>query len=111
MERIKSSTKVVCDAGPLIHLDEIGSFHLLNDFQTILLPESVYNEVLASFNFHIDFQQKVLHVLHECPLLQNHNILNLSHFYCKYYQPQSESDLHVNRLHFVQNTVRFSYTT
>jgi predicted nucleic acid-binding protein len=46
MEMIKSKIKVVCDAGPVIHLDEIESLHLLNDFKTVLLPDSVYNEVL-----------------------------------------------------------------
>jgi predicted nucleic acid-binding protein len=39
------STKVVCDAGPLIHLDEVGSLDLLADFQSILVPEQVWREV------------------------------------------------------------------
>ena len=46
MEMIKSATRVVCDAGPVIHLGEIESLHLLNDFKAVLLPDSVYNEVL-----------------------------------------------------------------
>ena len=36
---------VVCDAGPLIHLDELGCLSLLNDFQQILVPEQVLHEV------------------------------------------------------------------
>lgn len=36
---------VVCDAGPLIHLDELGSLSLLADFAHILVPEQVWQEV------------------------------------------------------------------
>ena len=36
---------VVCDAGPLIHLDELGSLGLLCDFQSVLVPEAVWAEV------------------------------------------------------------------
>jgi len=36
---------VVCDAGPLIHLDEVGCLDLLADFQAILVPEQVKSEV------------------------------------------------------------------
>lgn len=35
----------VCDAGPLIHLDELGCLSLLNDFQQILVPEQVLHEI------------------------------------------------------------------
>jgi predicted nucleic acid-binding protein len=35
----------VCDAGPLIHLDELRSLDLLNVFQQVLVPEAVWNEV------------------------------------------------------------------
>lgn len=31
----------VCDAGPLIHLDELGCLALLSDFARVLLPASV----------------------------------------------------------------------
>jgi len=34
MERIRSKTAVVCDAGPIIHLDEVGCLSLLNDFKS-----------------------------------------------------------------------------
>jgi len=37
---------VVCDAGPLIHLDEVGCLELLTDFRGILVPEQVKREVL-----------------------------------------------------------------
>lgn len=43
----KSPTNVVCDAGPLIHLDELDCLDLLSDFQAILLPEQVWREVEA----------------------------------------------------------------
>jgi predicted nucleic acid-binding protein len=36
---------VVCDAGPLIHLDELGSLALLADFPRIIVPETVWQEV------------------------------------------------------------------
>lgn len=37
---------VVCDAGPLIHLDELDSLDLLGDFPEVLVPEAVWREVL-----------------------------------------------------------------
>jgi predicted nucleic acid-binding protein len=37
---------VVCDAGPLIHLDELDSVDLLADFSEVLVPEAVFGEVL-----------------------------------------------------------------
>lgn len=36
---------VICDAGPLIHLDELGSLHLLSDFSRVLVPATVWHEV------------------------------------------------------------------
>lgn len=35
---------VVCDAGPLIHLDEVGALDLLEDFAEVLVPEAVWAE-------------------------------------------------------------------
>lgn len=35
----------MCDAGPLIHLDELGCGDLLGDFHEVLVPQSVWNEV------------------------------------------------------------------
>jgi predicted nucleic acid-binding protein len=37
---------VICDAGPLIHLDEVGALDLLADFAEVLVPESVWQEVI-----------------------------------------------------------------
>ena len=36
---------VVCDAGPLIHLDELGCLDLLADFRAVLVPAEVWREV------------------------------------------------------------------
>jgi predicted nucleic acid-binding protein len=36
---------VVSDAGPLIHLDEIGCLPLLSDFTKVLVPDAVWIEV------------------------------------------------------------------
>jgi predicted nucleic acid-binding protein len=40
--------RVVFDAGPIIHLDELNCLDLLGEFQEILLAESVWNEI----NYH-----------------------------------------------------------
>lgn len=37
---------VVCDAGPLIHLDEVGCIDLLHDFAQVLVPTKVWEEVM-----------------------------------------------------------------
>jgi predicted nucleic acid-binding protein len=47
MEKNKSTITVVCDAGPLIHLDELDSLDLLSGFSRILIPEVVWNEALG----------------------------------------------------------------
>ena len=44
---IKSSSRVICDAGPLIHLDEINCLNLLNSFEEIILQLSVEREIAA----------------------------------------------------------------
>lgn len=36
---------IVCDAGPLIHLDELDCLDLLTDFRNVLVPEQVWREV------------------------------------------------------------------
>jgi predicted nucleic acid-binding protein len=38
--------EIVCDAGPIIHLDELGCLDLLSDFGSILVPEGVWKEVV-----------------------------------------------------------------
>ena len=47
MERIDYTTiqNVILDAGPIIHLDEINSLHLLLDFKRLILPDAVWREV------------------------------------------------------------------
>jgi predicted nucleic acid-binding protein len=41
----KSPLSIVCDAGPLIHLDELNVTSLLNDFYQVIVPEQVWQEV------------------------------------------------------------------
>lgn len=36
---------IICDAGPLIHLDELECLELLTDFDTVLVPAQVWQEV------------------------------------------------------------------
>lgn len=40
-----SVIKVVSDAGPIIHLDELGAIDLLADFQLVYVPDEVWIEV------------------------------------------------------------------
>lgn len=47
MGRIRSKTSVVCDAGPIIHLDELECLHLMEDFERVFVPDIVRKEVLA----------------------------------------------------------------
>ena len=50
----KTDTTVVCDAGPVIHLDELECLFLLKDFSHVILPSGVRDEVLTHRN--IDFE-------------------------------------------------------
>jgi predicted nucleic acid-binding protein len=36
---------VICDAGPVIHLDELGGIDLLSSFSRVLVPVAVWQEV------------------------------------------------------------------
>jgi len=45
MDKTKATITVVCDAGPIIHLDELGCLHLLSDFQEIFLSDTVWKEI------------------------------------------------------------------
>ena len=45
MARTEPGPLVVCDAGPLIHLDELGCLDLISDFRAVLVPEQVWREV------------------------------------------------------------------
>ena len=42
---MRSSLETVCDAGPLIHLDELECLDLLGDFRAVWVPEQVWQEV------------------------------------------------------------------
>ena len=37
--------EVICDAGPLIHLDELSALDLLSDFSAVFVPQDVWSEV------------------------------------------------------------------
>ncbi len=43
----RSKTEVVCDAGPIIHLDELDCLKLMGDFARVFVPDVVKKEVLA----------------------------------------------------------------
>jgi predicted nucleic acid-binding protein len=45
MAKTDSAPPVICDAGPLIHLDELGCLDLLADFASVLVPDVVWREV------------------------------------------------------------------
>jgi len=45
MVPIEPHALVIADAGPLIHLDELGALDLLADFRRILVPDAVWLEV------------------------------------------------------------------
>lgn len=47
MARIRSKTIVVCDAGPIIHLDELECLYLMEDFEKLFVPAVVRTEVLT----------------------------------------------------------------
>jgi predicted nucleic acid-binding protein len=42
---IRSALKIVCDSGPIIHLDELNCLHLLEDFQEVIIPDAVHKEL------------------------------------------------------------------
>jgi predicted nucleic acid-binding protein len=46
MVRIRSKIRVLCDAGPIIHLDEIQCLHLMQDFHKVIVPDVVFREVI-----------------------------------------------------------------
>ena len=64
----KSSFSIVCDAGPLIHLDELNCLDLLSDFKKIFIPDTVLQEVK----------------LHRPQILRN-NLLTFEHVNIKYF--------------------------
>ena len=42
---MSEASSVACDAGPVIHLDELECLFLLHDFKDVFLPETVFEEV------------------------------------------------------------------
>lgn len=46
MAEIESRAEIVCDAGPLIHLDELDCLELLSDFKTLWVPAQVWDEAV-----------------------------------------------------------------
>lgn len=46
MAATEDRPSVVCDAGPLIHLDELQCLELLRDFPSVWVPERVRDEVV-----------------------------------------------------------------
>lgn len=42
----ETAARVICDAGPLIHLDELGCIVLLDDFDEVLVSAQVWQEVI-----------------------------------------------------------------
>ena len=45
MVKNKSELTVICDAGPVIHLDELDCLDLLSDFSQVILPDRVRQEI------------------------------------------------------------------
>jgi len=53
----RSTLDIVCDAGPIIHLDELDYLSLLNDFNGILVQEQVWQEVVRNRPVALDYPQ------------------------------------------------------
>lgn len=45
MGKTSADTRAVCDAGPLIHLQQLTAVDLLADFSVVLVPDAVWQEV------------------------------------------------------------------
>ena len=41
----KSPFSIVCDAGPIIHLDELDCLDLISDFNKVFIPDAVLQEI------------------------------------------------------------------
>ncbi|MBI5748186.1 MAG: DNA-binding protein [Nitrospinae bacterium] len=46
MEKTDSKGMAVCDAGPIIHLDELDSLDIISDFHPLIIPKSVETEII-----------------------------------------------------------------
>jgi predicted nucleic acid-binding protein len=53
--------KAVCDAGPLIHLSDIGQSGLLRQFSPLIIPEVVFQEA-SSFQSPSDLKYELVDV-------------------------------------------------
>jgi predicted nucleic acid-binding protein len=45
MARSDRPPEVICDAGPIIHLDELSALDLLADFSSVVVPNAVWLEI------------------------------------------------------------------
>lgn len=61
---VSSEPVVIADAGPVIHLDELGCLELLADFGKVIIPELVWLEVQRH-------RPLTLSVAHECLIRQS----------------------------------------
>lgn len=64
MVRIRSKIKVVCDSGPIIHLDELECLYLLRDFDKVLVPDGVRREVLKYRTIDFENVGEVVSITH-----------------------------------------------
>jgi len=46
MEKTDRKGMAVCDAGPIIHLDELDSLDIISDFHLLIIPKSVETEII-----------------------------------------------------------------
>jgi predicted nucleic acid-binding protein len=80
----KPPVKIVCDAGPVIHLDELKCLTLLADFDEVLVPEQVWQEVIryrpGAFEIPgVDFQKVAVSLSSAVPLQSLARSLPLDH--------------------------------
>lgn len=69
--------RAVCDAGPLIHLDELGCLDLLADFAEVIVPVGVWEETIKHRGHNFLLQcQKVAAPNSRCWLWEHFNNLN-----------------------------------
>jgi predicted nucleic acid-binding protein len=71
MVKIRPVTNVACDAGPIIHLDELECLHFLSGFNDVIVPKTVCAEVLAHRNIDFNEQSTIKwHVVNEIVMLR-----------------------------------------
>lgn len=46
MATSETTISVICDTGPILHLDELGSLDVLSDFQHVIVTESIASEII-----------------------------------------------------------------